>query len=99
MFLKFENSARPLEAVEEILVWKEKVAEFQKTSAGEVRRTVEKLRLRIAFRDGSAWSVDLKPQPKDREKFLEMFLKEINKRVITNVPQVVKRLIEKEGKQ
>ncbi len=98
MFLKFENSAVPIEQVRQITVWYAKDVQLHTVEGTPVRKSTQKLKLTIQFSDGSAWNIDLKPEPKDREAFLEKFLREINKRVVTDVPVVVKKLLEKEGK-
>jgi len=97
MFLKLDNSAVPIESVRQISVWYSDDISVEYVEDAPVRRKRKTLKLRIEFIDGSAWQIDLKPQPKDREAFLEKFLKEINKRVVTDVPAVVKKLLEKEG--
>ena len=91
MFLKFGHTARPIESLKEISVRYEDDVEFTEVEEVQVKRKVKKLRLRLEFTDGSAWSFDL-PDWIDREKFLKWFLKGINRRTITDVPEVVEKL-------
>ena len=96
MFLKFGSSAVPLEQVRQISIWYGDDVEVKYAEDTSVRKKVKKLKLRIEFSDRSAWNIDLSPEPKDREAFLEKLLREINRRVVTDVPAVVKRLLEKD---
>ena len=94
MFLKFGHTARPLEALKEINVWYQEDVRLKHVEGTTVKKKHPKLKLRIEFSDGSAWSFDL-PDEIDREELLKRFLREVNKRVITDVPEVVNGLIKK----
>ena len=95
MFLKFGHIARPVESLREVNVWQGEETDLMEFEGATTRRKVKKTRLRLEFTDGSAWSFELKPQPKDREEFLKKFLRALNGRVIVDVPKLVERLVEK----
>ncbi len=97
MFLKFGHTARPLEALKEINVWYQEDVRLKHVKGTTVKKKHPKLKLRLEFSDGSAWSFDL-PDGIDREEFLRKFLKTINRRVITDVPEVVEKLVKGERK-
>ena len=92
MFLKFGHTARPLETLKEVSLWYQTDVNFNQVEGAPVKNRIEKLKLRLEFIDGSAWQFDL-PDGIDREKFLKKFLKTINRRTITDVPEVVEKLI------
>jgi len=91
MFLKFGHTARPLESLKEINVWYQDEVRLRHVEGVPVKKKTPRLKLRLEFSDGSAWSFDL-PDGIDRERFLERFCREINRRVITNVPEIVEKL-------
>ncbi len=95
MFLKFGHIARPLESLREVNVWEGEETEYTEVEGTTTRKKVKKTKLRLEFADGSAWSFELKPEPKDREIFLKKFLRALNGRVIVDVPKLVERMIEK----
>ena len=97
MFLKFGHTARPLETLKEISVWYQTDVNFNPVEDAPVKNRIKKLKLRLEFIDGSAWQFDL-PDGIDREKFLKKFLQTINRRTITDVPEVVEKLV-KEGRK
>ena len=97
MFLKFNHTARPLESLKEVNVWYQEDVKLRRVEGTTVRQKVKKLKLRLEFSDGSAWQFDL-PEEIDREKFLKKFLQTINRRTITDVPEVVEKLV-KEAKK
>ncbi len=97
MFLKFGHTARPLEMLKEVNVWYQSDVSFNQVEGAPVKNKIKKLKLRLEFSDGSAWQFDL-PDGIDREKFLKKFLQTINRRTITNVPEVVEKLVKGERK-
>jgi len=62
MFLKFGNSAVPLEHVRQISIWYREDTEVKYVEDTSVRKKVKKLKLRIEVSDGSAWNIDLSPE-------------------------------------
>ena len=98
MFLKLGHTARPLETLKEVNVWYQSDVNFNHVEGAQVKSRIKKLKLRLEFADGSAWSFDL-PEETDREEFLKKFLREIRrKRGIADVPEVVEKLVKGVGK-
>jgi len=96
MFLKFGHTARPVESLKEINLWYQEGVKLRTVEGTPVMKTKKVLRLRLEFSDGSAWSFDL-PDGIDRERFLERFCREINRRVVTDVSELVEKLKRKEA--